>query len=76
MKITFFFFFFSIVLFDFFFFFFMNGNTERAKGALSRVCIPRKKEKKCNKNNFIKYLKRVIKTSKKCNKKKIMPSGP
>ena len=31
------------------FFFFMNGNTERAKCALSRVCIPRKKEKKCNK---------------------------
>ena len=24
----------------FFFFFFMNGNTERAQCALSRVCIP------------------------------------
>ena len=29
----------------FFFFFFMNGNTERAKCALSRVCIPWKKGK-------------------------------
>ena len=36
-------------IFFFFFFFFMNGNTERAKCALSRVCIPWKKERKCNK---------------------------
>ena len=35
--------------FFFFFFFFMNGNTERAQCALSQVCIPCKKEKKCNK---------------------------
>ena len=37
------------LVFFFFFFFFMNGNTERAQCALSQVCIPRKKEKKCNK---------------------------
>ena len=29
-----------LFFFFFFFFFFMNGNTERAKCALSRVCIP------------------------------------
>ena len=54
------------------FFFFMNGNTERAQCALSRVCIPWEKEKKCNVKNktIVKYLKRVIE------KKKIMPSGP
>ena len=34
-----------------FFFFFMNGNTERAQCALSRVCIPLEKEKKCNVKN-------------------------
>ena len=41
----------------------MNGNTERAHCALSRVCIPREKEKKCNVKNktIVKYLKRVIK---------------
>ena len=45
------------------FFFFMNGNTERAQCALSRVCIPWEKEKKCNVKNktIVKYLKRVIK---------------
>ena len=31
---------FVIFFFFFFFFFFMNGNTERAKCALSLVCIP------------------------------------
>ena len=51
----------------------MNGNTERAQCALSRVCIPREKEKKCNVKNktIVKYLKRVMKKE-----KKIMPSGP
>ena len=29
-------------------FFFMNGNTEQAQCALSRVCIPQEKEKKGN----------------------------
>ena len=38
-----------MIFFFFFFFFFMNGNTERAQCALSQVCIPWKKEKKCNK---------------------------
>ena len=47
----------------FFFFFFMNGNTKRAQCALSRVCSPWEKEKKCNVKNktIVKYLKRVIK---------------
>ena len=41
------------VFFFFFFFFFMNGNTERAECAVSRVCIPWKKEKKCNKTSML-----------------------
>ena len=39
----------KVKLLSIIFFFFMNGNTERAECALSRVCIPCKKEKKCNK---------------------------
>ena len=37
------------IVYDFFFFFFlMNGNTERAYCALSRVCIPYEKEGEVN----------------------------
>ena len=48
----------------FFFFFFMNGNTERAQCALSRVCIPYEKEKKA-----MKRIKKIYKISKMGRKK-------
>ena len=44
------------------FFFFMNGNTERAQCALSRVCIPKKTKRKAVKiKKIYKISKRVIK---------------
>ena len=41
----------QIVTFNTFFFFFMNGNTERARCALSLVCIPQEMEKKGSEKN-------------------------
>ena len=61
-------------VFFFFFFFFMNGNTERAQCALSRVCILKKRKRKA-----VKRIKQIYKTSKrviKKRKRKIMPSDP
>ena len=43
----------------------MNGNTERAQCALSRVCIPKKRKRKA-----VKRIKQIDKTSKRVIKKK------
>ena len=47
------------------FFFFMNGCTEKAQCALSRVCIPKKRKRKA-----VKRIKEIYKISKKVIKKK------
>ena len=57
-------------LLGFFFFSFMNGCTEKAQRALSRVCIPKKRKRKA-----VKRIKEIYKISKKVIKK-IMPFGP
>ena len=49
----------------FFFFFFMNGNTEWAQCAPSRVCIPKKRKRKA-----VKRIKQVYKISKQVIRKK------
>ena len=48
----------------------MNGNTERAQCALSRVCTPKKRKRKAAKR-----IKQIYNISKKAIKK-FMPSGP
>ena len=49
----------------FFLFLFMDGNTERAQCALSRVCIPKKRKRKA-----LKRIKQIFKLSKRVKRKK------